>query len=65
MVHGWASSTYGRTARQPTGAHATHSAPRAHADLVATHAQQADTALAACTRSRRRQHCSSYLWLLR
>ncbi len=41
MVHGRASSTYCRTARQPTGAHATHSAPRAHADLVATHAQRA------------------------
>ena len=36
MMHGWASSTDCRTARQQTGAHATHSAPTAHADLVAT-----------------------------
>jgi len=36
MIHGWASSTDCRTARQQTGAHATHSAPTAHADLVAT-----------------------------
>ena len=33
MMHGWASSTYRRTARQQTGAHA---APTAHAGLVAT-----------------------------
>ena len=36
MMHGWASSTDCRTARQQSGAHATHSAPTAHADLVAT-----------------------------
>jgi lipopolysaccharide/colanic/teichoic acid biosynthesis glycosyltransferase len=36
MVHGWASSTNCRTARQQTGAQATHSAPTAHAELVAT-----------------------------